>query len=155
MELKIIAQKNRKQSFSSKFNYCNHCRQRNFGHSRSLFVYFCLVTTAESKQIFYIKICWCLNSNWGPLILEATALQLSHNRCPIVSKVTLLFYNKNLKSLFKNLESKKYCSICSLPTFSQYFVAFVIVNCLPKSCDFKDDDHPCCDAQHRPPKLPS
>ena len=44
------------------------------GHSQPLFLYFRLSHTADSKQMFHIKVCRCLHSNCGPLVSEATAL---------------------------------------------------------------------------------
>ena len=40
------------------------------GHSRSLIQH----NTVDSKQMFYIKICRWLDSNGGPLVLEATSV---------------------------------------------------------------------------------
>ena len=44
------------------------------GHSRPLFLYFCLLSTVDSKQMFYIKVCLWLDSIHRPLVSEATSL---------------------------------------------------------------------------------
>ena len=44
------------------------------GHSRPLFLYFRLFNTANSKLNIPYRICWCLDSNRGPLVFEATTL---------------------------------------------------------------------------------
>ena len=45
------------------------------GQSWSLFLYFRLFNTVDSKQMFHIKVCWWLVSNHGPLVSEATEPQ--------------------------------------------------------------------------------
>ena len=57
------------------------------GHSQPLFLYFRPFNTVDSQQMFN-KFCRWLDSNCGPLVLEATALQLSHSHCPRV----ILYY---------------------------------------------------------------
>ena len=54
-------------------------------HQWTLFLYFRLFNTVDRKLMFYIKVCRCLDANYGPLESETTALplyQLSHNHCP-------------------------------------------------------------------------
>ena len=43
-------------------------------NSRPLLLYFCLFNTVDSKQMFYIQVWQCLDSNHGPLVQETTAL---------------------------------------------------------------------------------
>ena len=43
-------------------------------NSLSLFLYFRLFITGDSIKILYVKVCWWLDWNRGPLVSEATAL---------------------------------------------------------------------------------
>ena len=52
------------------------------GHSQSLFLYFRLFNTVDSKQMFNISFCEWLDSNHRPLLLEATALPTEPQSLP-------------------------------------------------------------------------
>ena len=56
------------------------------GHSRPLILYFRLFNTVDSKHIFNIKFCHWLDSNHGPLELEATALPTQPRPLPSCNK---------------------------------------------------------------------
>ena len=48
-----------------------------------LFFFIFVCSTQLTVNKYSIKICWRLDSNHGPLTLEATALPLSHNHFPV------------------------------------------------------------------------
>ena len=54
------------------------------GHSRPLFRYFRIFITVDSKQILDLIDCRWLDSNCGPLVLEATALSTEPQPLPWV-----------------------------------------------------------------------
>ena len=61
------------------------------GYSRTLFLYFRLFNTVESKM-FYINFCRWRDSNHGPLVWKRPLYQLSHNQSPLILSL-LLSYN--------------------------------------------------------------
>ena len=55
---------------------------------RSLFFFICVFSAVNSKHIFYIKCCWGLDSNWRPLVPEATTFPIEQD-CIAQYQVTL------------------------------------------------------------------
>ena len=55
---------------------------RKMCNSQPLFLYFCLFNTVDSKQMFHIKVCQCLDLNRGPLVSEAVALPIEPQSLP-------------------------------------------------------------------------
>ena len=57
------------------------------GHSRTLFLYFCLFYQKLTGNVFN-KICKCLDSNPGALVSEATALSTVPKPLPQKTKLS-------------------------------------------------------------------
>ena len=85
------------------------------GHSRSLFFIFVFsIHLTICKQMFFIKSCRWLDSNRGPLELEATALTTEPQTLPYVNSI--IFTHNREPLLQINTASQSMCKyyICAI-----------------------------------------
>ena len=95
-----------------------------------LFLYFRLFKTVDSKQMFHIKVCQWLDSNCGPLVLEATSLPtkpqpLQVQMFDLSNKIIspLMKYKFYNKWMWKNVDPVSACRIqtCNLLIWAYSF----------------------------------
>ena len=72
------------------------------------FSYYCLFNTVDIILMFNIKVCMWLDSNCGPLLLEATALPTEPQPLPMTAPLCSIFLHKEIKYLV-NESSFKGC----------------------------------------------
>ena len=104
------------------------------GHSLPLSLYFRLFNTVDNKQMFYIKVCWWLDSNSRLLVSEGTTLPTEPQPLPYPNGFYWAHqYSRTLTPAKRSRQCYTY--LCSSPT--KYFVLQVFPNCFIFSHNFR------------------